>query len=207
VASEVADSVNDDRALDGELDDGQTPLDPDESNGLIPKWVATRGDLNAAEADNIRRSTIWGDRQLAAGVPVASEAFLRGLHAAMFKDVWDWAGIFRSTERNIGVAPHQIAPLLRNLFNDTDAWREFNTYDLDEQAARLHHKLTWIHPFPNGNGRVSRYLADYYLCQNGGARFSWGASLPSHESRRRYLAAIRAAYVHDFALLFAYVRT
>jgi hypothetical protein len=32
---------------------GSTPLDPDEAEGLIPAWVATRGDLNEAEQANM----------------------------------------------------------------------------------------------------------------------------------------------------------
>ena len=199
--------MNDPRSLEGELDDGQTPLDPDESNGLIPGWVVTRGDLNEAEADNIRRSTLWVDKQLATTVPVATAEFLRGLHRAMFKEVWIWAGMYRHTERNIGVAPHQIAPNLRNLFDDTIAWREFNTWSLDEQAARLHHRLTWIHPFPNGNGRVSRYMADCYLNQHGADRFTWGASRTAHEARQQYLAALRLADTTDYSALLAFVRT
>lgn len=80
--------MSDNRPLDGDTDDGQTPLDPDESQGLIPNWIISRGDLNEAEADNIRRSTRWIEKQLAAGAPVATAEFLCGLHHAMFKDIW-----------------------------------------------------------------------------------------------------------------------
>lgn len=198
--------MRDDRPLDGDTDEGQTPLDPDESQGLIPGWIITRGDLNEAEADNIRRSTRWMENQLAAGAPVATAEFLRGLHHAMFKDVWTWAGKFRSTERNIGVAPHDIAPYLRNVFDDSLAWREFDTYSLDEQAIRLHHRLTWIHPFPNGNGRAARYLADCYLRRNGRPPFTWGITLPENEFRKQYLTAIRLADADDYSGLFAFVR-
>lgn len=199
--------MNDPRPLEGELDDGQTPLDADEAHGLIPRWISTRDDLNEAEAHNIRQSFRWANRQLDAGVQVASAEFLRGLHRAMFEDVWTWAGIYRQTERNIGVAPHQIATDLQNLFDDAAAWREFDSYCLDEQAARLHHRLTWIHPFPNGNGRVSRYAADYYLQQQGAAVFTWGASLSSINARKYYLAAIRLADRADYAALLAFVRS
>jgi Fic-DOC domain mobile mystery protein B len=190
-----------------EIEDGQTPLDPDEAGGLIPNWVATRGDLNEAETDNIHQAYGWADSALRRREEVASDSFLRGLHAAMFGLVWTWAGTYRSTERNIGVAPHQIAMQLRLLFDDTKAWREFDTYPLDEQAYRLHHRLTAIHPFPNGNGRSSRLMADYYLTQNGADPFTWGAVRISSESvRRTYLQAIRAADSGDYAPLAEFVR-
>ena len=93
-----------------QLDDGQTPLDPDEARGLKLPWVATRGDLNDAEGANIFTAMRWAAREIRKkDVVVPSEDFLRQLHSRMFGDVWEWAGQFRMTERNIGVAPHQIA--------------------------------------------------------------------------------------------------
>jgi Fic-DOC domain mobile mystery protein B len=192
--------------IESVLEDGQTPLDPDEAEGLLPKWIGSRGDLNEAENANILSSFGWARSELARGTQVATEGFLRGLHAAMFGEVWAWAGRYRCTERNIGVAPHQISSQLHNLFADAAAWREFNSYPLDEQAIRLHHRLTWIHPFPNGNGRVSRFIVDHYLEQQGSVRFTWGSALPAQEARPLYLQAIRAADGGDFDSLRCFVR-
>ncbi len=190
------------------LDEGQTPLDPDESCGLKPRWIATRQDLNDAEALNILRGMRWARTEiLRVGVDVPSEAFLRRLHRRMFNDVWQWAGQFRSTERNIGVAPHQIAVQLLQLFDNVGAWREFGSYPLDEQAARLHHQLTYIHPFPNGNGRCSRVMADMFLLQQGAEMFTWGPRPHDASVRRDYLTAIRSADAGDIAPLLAFVRS
>jgi Fic-DOC domain mobile mystery protein B len=196
--------VIDQRSLDGPPDDGQTPLDPDEAAGLIPAWIATRGDLNEAEAANIRQAYAWADRTLRSGMPVASHEFLRGLHRAMFDAVWRWAGTYRATERSIGIAPHEIAAELHKLFEDTVAWRQFGSYDRNEQAVRLHHRLTWIHPFPNGNGRASRLAADYYRVQLGGTPFGWGQSLGPDEARTAYLDALRSADAGNLAPLLAF---
>lgn len=187
---------------------GQTPLDPDEAVGLKLAFVATRNDLNAAEGNNIASGMRWAEAQVRSGMPVASEEFLRRLHARLFGQVWDWAGEYRRTERNIGVDPAQISVELRKLFDDVGAWVGFESYPFDEQAARLHHRLTWIHPFPNGNGRTSRAMADLYLASQGALPFSWGANLrlASHDVRMRYLDAVRAADARDFAPLMAFVR-
>lgn len=189
--------------------DGQTPLEPDEAEGLKLAFVATRDDLNAAEGNNIASGMKWAEAQVRSGVPVASEEFLCKLHARLFDQVWEWAGTYRRTERNIGIDPIQIRVTLRQLFDDVGAWTEFNSYPVDEQAARLHHRLTWIHPFPNGNGRTSRAMADLYLALRGAPPFSWGANtgLASHEIRARYLEAVRAADVHDLAPLMAFVHS
>ncbi|MFT3754479.1 MAG: mobile mystery protein B [Pseudoxanthomonas sp.] len=198
--------MNDPRSLQGAPDEGQTPLDPDEAAGLIPAWVATRGDLNEAEAANIRSASIWIRRQLKNDAPVASDGFLRGLHKAMFGKVWRWAGLYRNSERNIGVAPHQINMQLRQLFDDVAAWQEFGAYPSDEQAVRLHHRLTWIHPFPNGNGRTARVLVDCFLQQRGAEPFAWGRGIPANEARGSYLAAIRLADAGDYTALMNFVR-
>jgi len=44
--------------------------------------------------------------------------------------------------------------------DDANYWAEHKTYPASEAAIRLHHRLTKIHPFPNGNGRHARIMAD-----------------------------------------------
>lgn len=198
----------DTQGFDFQLDDGQTPLDPDEARGLIPKWVANRGDLNDAEGANILAGLSWANREIKKqDVTVNSDDFLRQLHGRMFGEVWEWAGKYRQTERNIGVAPHQISMQLRQVFDDVGAWQQFNTYPLDEQAVRLHHKLTWIHPFPNGNGRCSRVIADLFLQRHGANPFTWGPEPHDQQVRQQYLEAIRRADAGDIAPLLVFARS
>lgn len=60
-------------------------------------------------------------------------------------------------------------------------------------AVRLHHKLVWIHCFPNGNGRYARLAADLLVEEMRGIRFSWGRGdlNPVGEFRRRYIDSLR----------------
>ena len=187
-------------------EDGQTPLDPDEAQGLKPAFVATRADLNSAEATNLIAGMQWAEAQVRSGVEVVSDTFLRQLHARLFGQVWTWAGKYRTTERNIGIDPAAIAMAVRQLFDEVAGWQEHGSYPLDEQAARLHHRLTVIHPFPNGNGRTSRAMADLFLRAQNAPALTWGASLPAADARNRYLAAVRAADGHDFAPLLEFIR-
>lgn len=186
-------------------DDGQTPLDPDEARGLLPDWVANRADLNLAEEENIAIGMAWGDRARRQR-SILTQDFLRDLHRRMFGRVWRWAGQYRDSERNIGVAPHAISSELKKLFDDIEAWDEFISYPLDERAVRLHHRLTVIHPFPNGNGRCARVFADFYLENHSAPPFDWGEGMSQSARRSTYLEAVRAADRHDFRPLLGFAR-
>lgn len=186
---------------------GATPLDPNEVEGLLPSHLTTQEELNEYEQDNIARAVTWietGRRR-----EVLSEVFVRELHKRMFDRTWRWAGSFRRTERNLGVAPEQVAPRLRDLLDDTRYWLAHKVYPTDEAAARFHHRLVSIHCFANGNGRHARLMTDVLLKGMGAAPFSWGRGDLQHagEMRHRYLAALRAADSGDYSPLLAFVRS
>lgn len=187
-------------------DDATTPLTAEEKTGLIPSYITTRGELNEAEQANILAAQHWG---LARKREVLDERFLLQLHKRMFGKVWDWAGTFRLTERNIGIVPYRIGSELRTLVDDTRYWMEHATFAPDEIAARFHHRLVLIHPFPNGNGRHGRFAADLLARQLGRPLFSWGAGdlIGTGETRKRYVAALRAADNHDLSPLLDFVRS
>jgi Fic-DOC domain mobile mystery protein B len=127
----------------------------------------------------------------------------------MFGDVWRWVGNFRITERNIGITYYQIPMALRDLLADTKAWIEHSAYAADEIAIRFHHRLVQIHPFPNGNGRHSRLIADLLIMQRGGERYSWGSAnlQDAGEVRKRYFVGLKAADDHDLGPLLAFSRS
>ena len=181
-----------------EADDNSTPLTAEEKNGLKLKWITLRSELNEAEARNIAQAQFW----LASNKKkdVCSDTFLRKLHKKMFCDVWIWAGEYRITERNIGVAPYQIPMKLMQLFDDLNFWIDNKTYSNHEIAVRLHHKLVQIHPFPNGNGRVSRLMADLVLRKLEGKTLYWGDTnlVDVSEVRRKYIDALRKADTGDY---------
>ncbi len=186
-------------------DDAATPLTPEEREGLIPSYITLRHELNEAEQANILEAEEWA---FAHKRDVLDEKLLKGLHKRMFGRVWRWAGEFRQTERNIGVAPHRIGVDLRNLLDDCRYWVEHGSYPPDEIAARFHHRLVWIHPFPNGNGRHARLATDLLSAGLGWPRFSWGRInlVDAGETRRAYVAALRAAHGHEIQPLLEFVR-
>ena len=74
--------------------DGATPIDDDDLADLIPDFVATRGDLNGVEYENIAKAMPWAQAQARRGgvLLVLSYSFVIDLHRRMFEDVWKWAG-------------------------------------------------------------------------------------------------------------------
>ncbi|WP_241813404.1 mobile mystery protein B [Herbaspirillum sp. C7C2] len=112
--------------------------------------------------------------------------------------------------KNIGCDWRQVGLRLDQLFGNTRWWIENTTFPVDEIAARFHHQLVSIHPFPNGNGRHSRMMADVLLRSLGQPALSWGSGgnlVAANDARARYLAALRAADQGDFQLLLAFVRS
>lgn len=195
-----------DPLFDDDGDDAATPLTPDEKNGLIPSYITLRRELNEAEQLGITAAEEWAFSRKR---DVLDEAFLRRLHKRMFKDVWRWAGELRTTPRNIGVDPWSIGPMIRDLIEDARYWVLHEIFPPDEIAARFHHRLVMIHPFPNGNGRHARLAADLLLVKLSKERFTWGrvSLVNAGETRQKYVAALRAADAHDIQPLLAFVRS
>lgn len=187
-------------------DDASTPLTPEERAALVPSYITQRRELNEAEQIGIADADRWAFSRKR---DVLSEGFLRRLHGRMFGSVWKWAGAFRTTPRNIGVEAWRIEPELRQLLGDVGYWVEHRTFAADEIAVRFHHRLVFIHPFPNGNGRLSRLAADLLISRLGGERFSWGGGnlIAIADLRRRYIDALRAADGHEVALLLEFARS
>lgn len=189
---------------------GSTPLDPDEAIDLIPSHIINQTNLNLWEEANITQAELWvNKRQLQVGT-VLSEGFVRELHRQMFNRTWRWSGTFRKSNKNIGVDWTQISVKLNELLLNTIYQLDHSPESIDEIATRFHHQLVWIHPFPNGNGRHARLMADCLLMTKGMRRFSWGANyalISTNLLRTKYIDALRKADRSDYSELLSFVRT
>lgn len=150
---------------------GETPLPHDELAALLPEIVEvldkpiTRGDVYDIEQglqdkafDELMPSAIDGSLGLD---ELLSDYFVRDLHTRLYGPVWDWAGRWRRTEVNIGVAPERIAVELRNaLDNIAFRWEHTDDWTARELGIAVHAETVRIHPFTDGNGRTTRFLGD-----------------------------------------------
>lgn len=188
-------------------DDANTPLTAEEREQLIPSYISTRAELNEAEQVNITRALRWAAR--ARDFDVLDDAMLRELHRRMFEDVWKWAGLYRTTPRNIGIEAYRIPAEVGQLVDDARYWVDNQVYPADECAVRFSHRLVSIHPFPNGNGRHSRIAADLLAIKSRQLAFTWGkASLvDAGETRKQYVAALQSADAGDIEPLLAFARS
>jgi len=185
---------------------GATPLDADELACLIPSHITTQGELNEWEQLNIEHGETWAQRQRK---EILNEEFVRELHRHMFDETWNWAGKFRTSNKNIGVEWPQVGVRLHDLLEDVRYQIDNAVYSPDEIAVRFHHRLVAIHPFPNGNGRHARMMADLLIRKLGQPRFSWGKANLTDPSdmRKGYIAALQTADNGDIGQLLAFARS
>jgi Fic-DOC domain mobile mystery protein B len=192
------------------LPEGATPLDPDESEGLIPGHIVNRGELNEAEEANIARGYAWALRVVRTRA-VLNDGFAYELHRRMFDDVWEWAGTTRRTNKNIGIDKFEIRVAVRDLMADAVMWHDGAVFPVEETAVRLHHRLVAIHPFPNGNGRHARLMSDLFLLRERIRPLPWGRGrgslLETGELRSEYISALREADGGNLAPLLTFSRT
>jgi Fic-DOC domain mobile mystery protein B len=189
-----------------EDDDANTPLDAEEMQQLMPSYITLRRELNEAEQVNIAHASKWLSSRRSDPL---DEVFLRELHRRMFGQVWRWAGHYRKTARNIGVDASRVRMDTAQVIDDARFWVANGTYVADEIAVRFSHRLVAIHPFPNGNGRLSRMADDLLAVQLGRPQFSWGSHslTDANVTRAAYIAALRAADAHDLGPLILFARS
>jgi Fic family protein len=101
-----------------------------------------------------------------------SEQLIRGLHQLIIQGVdKEWAGKYRNSGVIIGGAEHKPPEAIDVPYEMKKLikwWRQ-NQKKLHpiELAVIIHHKLTYIHPFFDGNGRTARLMMNLILMRTG----------------------------------------
>jgi Fic-DOC domain mobile mystery protein B len=195
-----------------EMLDGATPLDANEMQGLLIDTITTQAELNFAEQQSIIESSKWIFETN--HKKILTDQFFKNLHKKMFQSIWAWAGMYRTTNKNIGVEPYKISTEIKKLCDDCEYWIEHKTYDWSDIAARFHHKVVWIHPFANGNGRFSRILTDILLKKHNQTSLTWGRNTFSKDDfssesalRAEYILSLREADNKNFKKLVHFIRS
>lgn len=133
---------------------------------------------------------------------------LKTIHQAMFRDVWEWAGVYRKSITSIGIHPSLIPTRIAELCLEVSSWSQYPVeLTFVEMAARVHHRLVFIHPFENGNGRFSRFIADRFLLAFRCQYPAW----PSHLNqegvvREDYIKTLKSADKGDYAPLVDFMK-
>lgn len=154
----------------------------------IGEWLESEPELDVTAPDFLRRI----HREFYEQMPER----LRWVKGENIEPEWVEAGEFR--RRHVTVGQH-VPPVAESL----DAFLErFHTfYDPSTMhglrstvaLSAAHHRLMWIHPFLDGNGRVVRLLTDAYFCRIGMSGYGlWNVSrglARRSADYKRYLAA------------------
>lgn len=101
-----------------------------------------------------------------------SEHLIRSIHQLVMMDTdKEWAGVYRNANVIISGAdyvppdaidvPRKMANLIKWLSSNR------NNFNIVELASMIHHKIVYIHPFFDGNGRISRIIMNLLLMQYG----------------------------------------
>jgi len=189
--------------------DASTAITLEDAAALKPN-LATKREKDEWEYRNILEARAWAlnGRRLKRKDPI-TEPYVRELHLHMFNQTWRWAGRYRTSNPNLGIPFHLIPELLGQLLGDARYWIENNIYDLDEVAVRFHHRIVSIHPFPDGNGRHARLIADVIVAKWNREPFSWGPNdlTKVGATHDEYIKALRLADNGDIKPLLLFARS
>lgn len=93
---------------------------------------------------------------------------IKSWHRKWLKPIYEWAGELRTVNLSKGGFPFAAAQYLepqipvfeQNFLKKFDALNQYEEGDLVEYLADSHVEFILIHPFREGNGRISRLLMD-----------------------------------------------
>jgi len=134
-----------------------------------------------------------------------SESLIRNLHHIVVQETdKEWAGKYRNSNVIIGGAEHippdamDVPREMRGLLS----WLQKNIKKLHpvELAALVHHKLVYVHPFFDGNGRTARLLMNLILMQRG-----YPLVIILKNDRKKYYDVLSRADKDDYARLVRFV--
>lgn len=128
-----------------------------------------------------------------------SEVLIRTIHQLVVRETeLQIAGAYRTSNIMITGSDHipPDANTLPTLMHDLIHWIGINQKKLHpvELAAIVHHKLVFIHPFVDGNGRTARVIMNLLLLREG-----YPLVTVLKNDRKKYYRALSRADVGDYA--------
>ncbi|MGI4872012.1 MAG: Fic/DOC family protein [Janthinobacterium lividum] len=168
--------------------------------------LTTKQEINEAEGSDVLRAETWITEL---DYPLAiTTTFLLDLHRVAFAHLYEWAGKWRTTTPNVGSYLPPLPSRLPQLLYEFEDDLRFRMAQMQEPSAAAvadllafaHHKLVFIHPFTNGNGRTARLLTNA-LAYNYGYDEVLLYQREASDSRKKYLQAIQLGDNYDLSEL------
>lgn len=132
-----------------------------------------------------------------------SVAMLKSWHRRWLGNVYDWAGQERTVNISKGgfmFAPSAQLPKLLNEFDTKYLFQYTPCSGMNEEQlitaiAIIHVELILIHPFREGNGRLTRLLADVMAVQGGYKPLDYQRW---EQNKTQYISAIHSGVSMDY---------
>lgn len=132
-----------------------------------------------------------------------TDADVCDLHRLFLGPLFDWAGTYRLVDLSsadirwchVAYVPQEMARFGQRLAALTPFSPDLDRATLLARLAELHGELVVIHPFRDGNGRLTRLLGDLLLMQAEHPPIQFGA-FDDAAIRAEYHVAIRDVWAH-----------
>ena len=134
-----------------------------------------------------------------------STTLILEIHKTAFKELYDWAGKWRTANVSVGqLTPPEPAQIIHLMYQFVDNlnYKISASKLLDEIVETLiytHYEFVKIHPFNNGNGRTSRILLNLVAMKFGYKPLELYKR--EGESRKIYIQSMQQADKGNFDLL------
>ncbi|MEO1188803.1 MAG: Fic family protein [Pseudomonadota bacterium] len=147
----------------------------------VQRWIDVGG---MTQAPTSPQMIVELHRRFCENLP---EALLVATDPVTGEDVPVVPGAFREKDvkvgRHIAVSPGAIPRFLDRLH---DAYRNLGKIDAVLSAAWAHHRLLWVHPFIDGNGRVARLMSYAMLRDSLDTGGLWSVARGLARNEKRY---------------------
>jgi Fic family protein len=127
--------------------------------------------------------------------PISQES-IQQIHEIVTKGILEESGKYRTENvRIIGskITPPSYSKIVKLMGEYSSNIKELKLHPI-KKAAFIHHELVRIHPFLDGNGRVSRLITNLYLMKQG-----YPPIVLKKEDRRKYYQVLQKADNSDLS--------
>lgn len=183
----------------------EAQFEPGSRGRVLKNLQGIRGKraMDALEATALAEATDWAIRNVTADQRFKA-ADICQWHKQWLGAVYEWAGEYRQVNISKGGFPFamsaQVPRLMQEFERDVLARYTPCAFDDPEKVlealAITHCELVLIHPFREGNGRVSRLLSTLMALQAGLPLLNFGVI--KGKQRKAYFAAVQAGMGRNY---------
>lgn len=194
-----------------ELNSSQTAYQPGSNDRVLVNKLGITDPAEMDEAELLLLGKLY-ERVLTQQLPqgVITTQDIHSWHRQWLGAIYEWAGEERSVNMAkdgfhfaaSGRIPALLQALDRDCLSKWTPCTDLSDEELIEAIAVVHVEFILIHPFRDGNGRISRLLADVMAVQAGLGTLDYSTW---DQNKTAYVAAIHAGLAGDYVPMMGWV--